>query len=292
MLQDRMRLFDPQADINQTRSDVIASIRDYAGIDTFFLASSSPIPNVERRLLQTTELGFDSRNSRLEEGQREALVNIEEQSQAQSDFIAGILSQTRLPVRELLRPAPTIISDDQIVTTEFIMYLSTTHVDPEFIHQVQLVMGQVTETRRYQEILRHVPLSVPLQTPYHFSSGFGVRPDPFDGDDRMHSGLDLVSTYGSPIVAPAAGVIIFAGQQHGYGNVIYINHGYGFITRYGHLSEIRVHVGQRVLPGQRIGSMGSTGRSTGTHLHYEIRYEGRAMNPVSFLQAGRAIVAP
>ena len=120
----------------------------------------------------------------------------------------------------------------------------------------------------------------------HMTSGFGVRPDPFLGRPAMHSGLDFRSETGDPVRATANGVVESAGWSGGYGNMIEIDHGNGFATRYGHLSKIEAKVGQQIRIGQIIGRVGSTGRSTGPHLHYETRIDGDAVDPQKFLRAG------
>lgn len=113
------------------------------------------------------------------------------------------------------------------------------------------------------------------------SSRFGTRRDPLNGDVRMHAGIDLPKPFGSPVTAGAAGRVVFAGWAGGYGNMIEIDHGGGLSTRYGHLSSIEVVRSSFVAGGQRIGRVGSTGRSTGSHLHYEVRVNGRAVDPQS-----------
>jgi murein DD-endopeptidase MepM/ murein hydrolase activator NlpD len=105
----------------------------------------------------------------------------------------------------------------------------------------------------------------------------------------MHEGQDLAGAYGSPVYATADGVVIYAGWESGYGRLIRIRHAYGLETRYGHLSQIRVSVGDRVSRGDRIGDMGNSGRSTGTHLHYEVRIDGRAVNPMAFIRAANHV---
>ncbi|PVX30800.1 M23 family metallopeptidase [Sphingomonas pokkalii] len=119
-----------------------------------------------------------------------------------------------------------------------------------------------------------------------FTSMFGVRSDPFRGSAAMHTGVDIPGAMGTPIYATADGIVSHAGRQGGYGNLVEINHGHGIETRYGHLSKILVADNTRVHRGQIIGLMGSTGRSTGTHLHYEVRLDGRAINPIPFIQSG------
>jgi murein DD-endopeptidase MepM/ murein hydrolase activator NlpD len=117
-----------------------------------------------------------------------------------------------------------------------------------------------------------------------FTSNFGVRSDPFNGSHRMHQGVDIPGAIGTPVYATADGVVSRAGWTGGYGNLVEINHGNGLQTRYGHLSKLIAEPNQRVVRGQLIGLMGSTGRSTGSHLHYEVRIAGGAVNPVPYLE--------
>jgi murein DD-endopeptidase MepM/ murein hydrolase activator NlpD len=117
----------------------------------------------------------------------------------------------------------------------------------------------------------------------NFSSNFGIRSDPFQGSARMHAGVDLPGPVGTPVYATADGFVDRAERAGGYGNLVELDHGKGIQTRYGHLSSILVHDGEHVHRGQLIALMGSTGRSTGPHLHYEVRIDGRAVNPVPFL---------
>ena len=124
-----------------------------------------------------------------------------------------------------------------------------------------------------------------------FSSNFGIRSDPFQGTARMHAGIDIRGATGTPVYATADGVITNAGRLGGYGNMVEVNHGKGIATRYGHLSKILVADNTRVTRGQLIGLIGSTGRSTGPHLHYEVRIDGHAVNPVPFLQSANYLDA-
>jgi murein DD-endopeptidase MepM/ murein hydrolase activator NlpD len=123
------------------------------------------------------------------------------------------------------------------------------------------------------------------------SSNFGVRSDPFRGTAAMHAGIDLPGPIGTPVYATADGIVGRAQRAGGYGNLVELNHGKGIQTRYGHLSRILVNPNSRVRRGQLIGLMGSTGRSTGSHLHYEVRIDGAAVNPIPYLQAGDQLLA-
>ncbi|KQT31194.1 peptidase M23 [Sphingomonas sp. Leaf412] len=124
-----------------------------------------------------------------------------------------------------------------------------------------------------------------------FTSNFGIRSDPFRGTAAMHAGVDIPGPTGTPIYATADGIVAHAARQGGYGNMVEINHGKGIATRYGHLSKIIVSDNTRVRRGQIIGLLGSTGRSTGPHLHYEVRMDGHAVNPVPFLTTGDYLLA-
>jgi murein DD-endopeptidase MepM/ murein hydrolase activator NlpD len=136
-----------------------------------------------------------------------------------------------------------------------------------------------------------VPAEKPVKTA-SFTSGYGVRSDPFRGASAMHAGIDLAGPSGTPVYATGDGVVSNAGwNSGGYGNLIKIDHGRGIETRYAHLSSVAVRRGQQVKRGQLIGKMGSTGRSTGSHLHYEVRIDGRAVNPIPFMKSTDYLLA-
>ncbi|GAA0677181.1 murein DD-endopeptidase MepM/ murein hydrolase activator NlpD [Sphingomonas insulae] len=135
-----------------------------------------------------------------------------------------------------------------------------------------------------------IPSVQPVQR-LQFTSNFGIRSDPFRGTAAMHAGVDIPGPVGTPIYATADGIVDHAARQGGYGNMVEINHGKGIATRYGHLSKILVADGARVTRGQLIALMGSTGRSTGPHLHYEVRIDGHAVNPIPFLTTADYLLA-
>jgi murein DD-endopeptidase MepM/ murein hydrolase activator NlpD len=143
-----------------------------------------------------------------------------------------------------------------------------------------------------QQGVAAIPSAFPLHNAVNFTSGFGVRSDPFRGRAAMHPGIDLAGPLGTPVYATADGVVDRSEwNSGGYGNLVEIDHGQGIQTRYGHLSQRIALPGQRVHRGDLIGLMGSTGRSTGSHLHYEVRIDGSAVNPVPFLQASSTFIA-
>lgn len=138
------------------------------------------------------------------------------------------------------------------------------------------------------EVLERTLVAIPSGQPAHvlmLSSSYGYRHDPFTGASAMHAGLDFPGPLGTPILAAAPGKVAFVGRRSGYGNVVEVDHGQGIMTRYAHLSGFNTSVGARVAAGQQIAKMGSTGRSTGSHLHFEVRLNGVAVNPRRFLEA-------
>ncbi len=158
--------------------------------------------------------------------------------------------------------------------------LSTADLDPRFERLGLSLARMAVFERALDGIPQVVPASIEAIT-----SGFGYRRDPFNGRGAMHAGIDFKGAIGSPIFAAADGRVTFAEQKSGYGNAIEITHANGMLTRYAHLSRIGVKVGQQVAAGTTIGGLGSTGRSTGPHLHFEVRINDRAVNPRPFLEA-------
>ena len=155
-----------------------------------------------------------------------------------------------------------------------------------FERQLSRINTTRAQVERLNRTLALVPYRKPVIGEVEFTSGFGVRSDPFLGRPAMHTGLDFRAQMGDPVRATANGKVASAGWAGGYGRMVEIDHGNGLSTRYGHLSEIGVKVGDAIKIGQVIGAVGSTGRSTGPHLHYETRIDGDAVDPQKFLRAG------
>ncbi len=134
-----------------------------------------------------------------------------------------------------------------------------------------------------------LPFSMPVKDKFRWTSGFGYRNDPKGAGTRMHEGTDMAGASGTAIYATADGTVTHAGWESGYGQLVEIRHDFGIITRYAHLSKVRAEVGQRVSRGDRIGDMGNTGRSTGTHLHYEVHLGGTPVDPMTFIKAAKNV---
>ncbi len=146
------------------------------------------------------------------------------------------------------------------------------------------IVDRIDELDHYRLALESVPLAMPVQDDFRFTSPFGRR------WGRMHKGVDMAGPVGTPVYATADGVVTFAGWQNGYGRIIIVRHPFGLETRYPHLNAIRVEVGQEVARGERVGDMGNSGRSTGSHLHYEVRVNGEAVDPMGYIRAGRDLL--
>jgi murein DD-endopeptidase MepM/ murein hydrolase activator NlpD len=142
----------------------------------------------------------------------------------------------------------------------------------------------VLEAQLFEQAVKKklMPTMMPVAAPYN-ASGFGRRVDPFTGQWAMHEGIDFLADLGSPVVAAAGGVVVFAGLHPQYGYMVDIDHGNDLVTRYAHCSKLLVREGDVVHRGRKIAESGSTGRSTGPHLHFEVRFRGVAQNPAKFL---------
>lgn len=154
--------------------------------------------------------------------------------------------------------------------------------DPDAL-RANNILGQLDRINLYRIAAEKAPFDTPVKSTFRYSSGFGNR------WGRMHNGTDFAAPIGTPIYSTADGVVTAAGWSSGYGRLIKIQHEFGIETRYGHLNAIRVQVGQRVSRGERIGDMGNSGRSTGPHLHYEVRVGGQPVNPMIYIRAGQDV---
>ncbi len=151
------------------------------------------------------------------------------------------------------------------------------------------LLQQMDQLNLYRLAAEKAPFANPVHSAVRFTSGYGSRRDPKTGGRRMHNGVDFAGPQGTDIFATADGVVTHAGWQSGFGRLVRIKHAFGIETLYAHNTKIRVKVGQRVSRGDHIADMGSTGRSTGTHLHYEVRVNGKPVNPMTYIKAARNV---
>ncbi|MFD1511451.1 DUF5930 domain-containing protein [Lacimonas salitolerans] len=151
------------------------------------------------------------------------------------------------------------------------------------------LLDQMDRLNLYRIAAQAAPFATPVKAGYRFTSPFGYRRDPKTGGRRMHNGVDFAGPVGTPLYATADGVVTHSGWLSGYGRLVKIQHQFGIETRYAHMSRLNVKVGQRVSRGDRIGDMGTSGRVTGPHLHYEVRVGGKAVNPMIYIKAANDV---
>jgi murein DD-endopeptidase MepM/ murein hydrolase activator NlpD len=225
-------------------------------------------------------LRLQSSLDKVEGRQMAALSSVEESMESRMRRMRGVITDLGLDMAQLEAATPKAGIGGPFVPVK---------LPPDagaFERQLHRINATRTQVERLNRTLALVPYRKPVIGEVEFSSGFGIRSDPFLGRPAMHTGLDFRAASGDPVRATANGKVVTSGWQGGYGRMIEIDHGNGLSTRYGHLSEINVKVGDLIRIGQVIGAVGSTGRSTGPHLHYETRIDGDAVDPQKFLRAG------
>lgn len=222
-----------------------------------------------------------------EQGER-IFERLEEATEVALVPLNRALNRSGINTDALLRDVRRGYSGTGGPTTPLTMSSSMTRSDL-FSKRADTLLKELDRANLMKIAARKVPLGHPVAGTYRYTSGFGTRKDPKNGGRRMHNGTDMAGPRGTPIVSPGDGVVTFAGRQSGFGNLIKIKHAQGFETYFAHLNKIRVKTGQKVSRGMRIGDMGTTGRSTGVHLHYEIRINGRPVNPMTYIKAANDV---
>jgi len=251
------------------------------------LESRAPIPSGPPPSKFAKNQGVDSALVRLqnsldqvESRQMSALSSYEDNMESRVRRMRGVISDLGLDLAQLDAATPRAPMGGPFVPVKLSGDSSA------FDRQLYRINVTRSQMDRLTRTLSLVPYRKPVIGEVEFTSGFGVRSDPFLGRPAMHTGLDFRAQTGDPVRATANGKVINSGWSGGYGRMVEIDHGNGLSTRYGHLSQIDVKVGDGVKIGQVIGEVGSTGRSTGPHLHYETRIDGEAVDPQKFLRAG------
>ncbi len=216
------------------------------------------------------------------------LAELEEAAGKEADELRYILNATGLSAERFLT-APKIVNSAFAQGGPFVDIANLDTASPFFIKKVNRTMNVLEELESLRAVVERIPLSSPSTSIRYMTSRFGLRKDPFNGRPAQHNGLDFHAAVSSPVRATALGVIKYAGRRGGYGRVVEIDHGNGFITRYAHMRRISVKKGQKVKLHDKVGELGSSGRSTGPHIHYEILYKGVPQNPQRFIEAGRYV---
>ncbi|MEO0916334.1 MAG: M23 family metallopeptidase [Pseudomonadota bacterium] len=223
-------------------------------------------------------------DDKLEEQRNERIFSqIEEAVATSLTPIDEMFSAVGLPTDSIIEQVRRSYSGQGGPMTPIVFSTSGDAEPDPLTNRANEVLGRLDALNLYRIAAEKLPFGFPVRGSYRSTSGFGPR------WGRMHEGHDWAGPVGTAIHATADGVVTHAGRQGGYGNLVKIRHDFGFETRYAHLSRIRVKVGERVSRGERIGDMGNTGRSTGSHLHYEIRIGGAAINPMKYIKAARDV---
>jgi murein DD-endopeptidase MepM/ murein hydrolase activator NlpD len=160
----------------------------------------------------------------------------------------------------------------------------------ELSFRTQAILAGLDRLNLHRIAVDKLPFAMPVKSNFRFTSPFGYRRDPKGAGTRMHKGTDFAAPLGTPIHSTAEGVVVEARWHRGFGRMVRIKHAFGYETVYAHMTKLRVKEGQRVSRGDRIGDMGSTGRSTGVHLHYEVHESGKPVNPMTFIRAGKDVL--
>ena len=232
-------------------------------------------------------VGVRARIDKLRAEQKEFLDDAEDLAVQRAERARGILKLTAVGTgrieaqREMGGPvvAMTALSPDEFDTPE----------EAAFAQRVAHVAARLEEARYYESIIDNLPLAQPVGVPARLTSNYGLRVDPFSKRPAWHNGIDMAAYYKAPIAAAGPGTVTYAGLRSGYGRLVEIDHGHGFKSRYAHLKSISVKKGDKVAIGDTVGLMGSSGRSTGPHLHYEVWFHDKPYDPIDFLKAGRHV---
>lgn len=223
----------------------------------------------------------------MRQAQHNIVQRLRERTEMSVDTIERTVAMTGLKLDELLasigdvgasQGGPFVAGD----------YTGDFDGDAELEIALSLLDLRLSRWSALQRVMRTLPLSIPLEQ-FQLSSGFGTRTDPLNGRKAMHRGLDFRAATGATVYATAPGRVVHAGWSGPFGRMVEIDHGHGIRTRYAHLKKILVKARQRVANREKIGQVGSSGRSTGPHLHYEVRYKGVPLNPQKFLTAGKHV---
>lgn len=306
-------LLERQSQLSQ-RHGLLSPILERAGVTEDKAPSKAPMPTTKPDIRASLDLAETSLHASAATSPfafwspRQAMARDElSANNADKLFVAINKSLRSIETEQLARIAS--LAEDATQTADTIASAledAGLPIDPEYGKQgiggplvaVDAASMFDTKVKELDEALKHLDAmknearKFPIANPapgQGVSSGFGVRRDPLIGMPAMHAGLDFRAPTGAAAKATAPGKVVKAGWNGGYGRMVEIDHGNGYSTRYAHLSKIRVKVGQELATGDTVGDVGSSGRSTGPHLHYEIRRDGDAIDPVRFLKAGRKV---
>jgi len=298
---ERNRLKTANGALNERLADVGAKIarlfETSAGLPTVTPSGAvpeftqDPVIGSSQLTLWTSKIeiglgALEQQMSALRSSRTHVIQLLKGHTSQQNERLEGIITATGLNVEPLLkavrhRKPPRVRPGEEAEQLRLVSDGGNLVRDASFIE----LEDQLQRLDDLQYVIKHLPVVPPLENMV-VTSSFGKRRDPFTKRWKKHEGLDFRAPRGTLILAPADGTVTFAGRHGGYGYFVEIDHGAGVRTRYGHMSKVLVKKRQRISLGDRIGKVGNSGRSTGVHLHYEIRYHGRPQDPMNFIKAG------
>lgn len=260
---------------------------DMASIDTDL---QSALTERNTALMESTKMRHDiklleNQLVQLENKENGTVERLTEQSDNLINSMESLIEMAGLDVEDLMA------GDEELVAGQggpFIELKADTRPGGRLKSKLQTLENRLAYTESLQKVIKKMPFAPPLEG-FYMTSKFGKRRDPVNRRWSMHYGLDFGSSSRAPILATAAGTVIHAGWKGSYGKLVEIDHGAGIHTRYAHMSKVTVKKGQKVKFAERIGRIGSTGRSTGNHLHYEIMFRDKGLDPMQFIKAGRNV---
>jgi murein DD-endopeptidase MepM/ murein hydrolase activator NlpD len=286
-LAERLRLADRAVRSEKSRQTALnGSVEqlekqlDDAKAERTRLAQERDRLNQEKQRLAAEITDMEKKQQNLVSGQHEAFAQVIERTRGGIEAIHKIIARTGLDPERFVPGSAT--------GGPFVDARSATKGETSNISAAALG-GQISRLEELKRVARALPVMTPVERP-RIASPFGLRTDPFNGKPAMHNGVDIAAPNRSAVGATAPGTVVFAGRSGEFGTMVEVDHGYGLRTRYAHLSKVNVKVGQRVNVRQNVGLIGSSGRSTGPHLHYEVIHDGKNLDPVKFLEAGKHVL--
>lgn len=294
---ERRRTSDERSDLHTQLSNLKSDMTDVERVheDTEFIDPNTLELRelvLERDLAAAERNGLVERVSELEDQLREMestqlllFHRFAEVADEKIDHIQASISTTGLDVDNLLDARRTSSASGG----PFIPLDSVPQAAGPLHESLISLNLQVERLTELQNLTAVMPIDKPLEK-YRITSGFGVRKDPFNGSYARHLGLDFGAPYKSPIISPGEGKVVYAGWRGRYGRFVEIDHGMGLTSRYGHLAKVSVELGEYVGRGTELGLLGNSGRSTGPHLHFEVLYNGKQLNPLKFIRAGSNVL--
>ncbi|HUF54983.1 MAG TPA: peptidoglycan DD-metalloendopeptidase family protein [Thermohalobaculum sp.] len=289
-LGDTEALVDAQSAVNELRLELAEAESEKDGLaDTLgTLASTMEKVIAERDDAAERAETLGAHVASLAEEQDALLDRIEDAARVSLDGMRGMFERTGLDLDRILGETKDSHTGAGGPFEALAGEVSAREVSAETEARLAALMTDLEQVN----LMRFAALRMPIGAPTtgRLTSSFGPRRDPLGRGHALHKGVDFAGPEGTPIHATGDGEVTFAGWQRGYGRIVTIRHAFGIETRYAHLSKAHVKVGERVTRGQRIADMGNTGRSTGTHLHYEVRIDREALDPANFINAGEGFL--